>query len=270
MRNAKSQMTNDKRQMTPVNEQSLPECMTRDRLTSPYWPNLRLAGMAAVVTLGAIFLLASFHRLNDHDLRLPWSREVHRWFGNEGLVFTHALLATLAAGVVLMVAYCCVRSAIRAWLAQQRPDSMRMVLAIGFLFMIALISPPTYSVVSGRARGEGLIYASDTPLYVADEIVRRNLSGNFAAPKNWADFLVWKTDGRVRPLAYSHEQDYQSIFRGEPAWLDELHSYSAQYVLVSRQEHPALAKQVLTDDRGGTGKLRIIYQDQRCLLAEIL
>jgi hypothetical protein len=518
-------------------DQPIPECITRDRLTSPYWPNLSLAGLAAVVTLSLIFLLTSFHRLNHTDLwgHLNFGRwmaahqalpatdpfaaepaaqavfqsawlaqflgyEVHYLFGDEGLVFAHALLVTLTAGV-LMLAACrrgapaiwasaagaamflldlpivgtirpqlfgqlgaalfllacaemprrrhplvwlplvatlwanlhgsvlmglamlsiyafsisfsvfrevgasfrvlrdrrlhivwgslllvlaaaslnphgpalllqiagfgghvslasisewrplwpqsltavllagslvftgiiarystkkwelhevlmllvlgtAVLPAIRmlawwaivwpwvmlphaaaAWRAWQdstgceaqefeddRPTSMRTVLALGFLFMIALVSPPTFSIVSGRARGAGQIYVTDTPLYVADEIVRRNLTGHIATPMDWADFLVWNTDGRLRPLVYSHVHlttpetwdDYQTIFRGTDSWLEKLHSHSMRYVLVSRRNYPALAKHILVEDRSGTGKLRIIYQDQRCLLAEIL
>src|SRR5262245_25486489 len=49
-------------------ETPLPECITRDRLTSRYWPNMSFAGLAAVVALGLIFLLTSFHRLNHTDL----------------------------------------------------------------------------------------------------------------------------------------------------------------------------------------------------------
>jgi hypothetical protein len=119
---------------------------------------------------------------------------------------------------------------------------------------------------------------TETPLYVADEAVRRNLSGSIATPMDWADYLIWKTDGRLKPLVHSHvhlteEQtwkDYEALYRGEEHWLEKLHQHKLQYVLVSRQRYPQLAKLVLLEDRTGPGRVRIIYQDQRCLLAEVL
>lgn len=158
-----------------------------------------------------------------------------------------------------------------------QPTAMRTLLAMGFLFMTILVAPPTFSLVSGRARGEGPIMVTDTPLYVTDEIVRRGLAGTIAAPMDWADFLVWKTAGQLQPLVYSHVhlatlatwRDYETIFRGTDQWLDALRNQQMQYVLVARKQYPALAKQVLLADRGNEG-VRIIYQDQRCILAEVL
>jgi len=515
----------------------LPECITRDRLTSPYWPSLSFAGLAAVVALSLIFMVTSFNRLNHTDLwgHLNFGRwivahealpttdpfaagpsdagvlqgawlaqtsgyEVQRLFGNEGLVFGHALLVTLTAGVLMLAVYRRGAPAIWAWSAgmamlvldlpivgtirpqlfgqlgaalfllacaelprrthplywlplvaalwanlhgsipmglailglyatgltwdvyqeaagafakilrdrriyvawgavllvlaaaclnphgpgllvrilgfgdqavlasisewrsltprsltgvlmiasvaitaalvkyssrkwaaheilmlaafglavvpairmlawwaivwpwvvwphaaaawhkfqaekagepiadQDEPTAMRTMLAIGFVFMTILIAPPTFSVVSGRARGEGPILVTDTPLYVADEVVRRGLVGNIAAPMDWADFLVWKTDGQLKPLVYSHVhviepnawRAYETVFRGEESWLPTLRSQHMQYVLVSRKQYPALAKHVLIEDRTGKGGVRILYQDQRCILAEVL
>src|SRR5688572_5620180 len=47
---------------------SLPACLTRDNLTSPYFPKLSFAGLIATVALCAVFLLTSFNRLNHTDL----------------------------------------------------------------------------------------------------------------------------------------------------------------------------------------------------------
>jgi hypothetical protein len=526
-------MTND----MPHADVRVPECITRDRLTSPYWPNLSFAGLAAIVALGLIFMLTSFHRLNHTDLwghlnfgrwivthhALPASDplaagpsaqsvlngawlaqaigfEVQQHFGNEGLVFGHTLLVTLTAGALMLAIYrrgtpalwvwsagitmfmldlpivgtirpqlfgqlgaalfllacaelprrnhplcwlplvsllwanlhgsipiglvilathalattwnafqessrslvklardprlqiawgalllalaaACInphgpylllrvmdfghhpalasisewrsltpqsltgalmiasivatvallKYSPRKWEAQEilllvvfglaaipairmlawwavvwpwvvwphaaatwrkyatessgepvddrdEPTAMRTVLAMGFAFMMILITPPTFSMVSGRARGEGLILVRDTPLYVADEAVRRNLTGTIAAPMDWADFLIWKTGGRLKPLVHSHVhlaeestwRDYETIFRGNASWLQTLRESGMQYVLVSRKGYPALTKQVLVEDRGGKGGVRVIYQDQRCILAEVL
>jgi hypothetical protein len=518
-----------------TNHQLIPECITRDRLTSPYWPNLSFAGLVSVVVLGLVFMLTSFNRLNHTDLwghvnfghwivshqSLPatdplsaepsaipmlqgaWlsqmlGYEVQRIFGNEGLALGHALLVTLTAGVVMLAVYrrgapamwaataglamivldlpivgtirpqlfgqlgaalfvlgcaelprskhplfwlpivavlwanlhgsilmglgilglfaiattwdtyhtlsgdiaktirdrrlhfawgavllvtaaAClnphgpqlfvrilgfgehaalasisewralsprsltgvlmiasvavtalvakygprkwtafeilllvvfglttlpairmlawwaivwpvvawphVAAAWRKYQAQKsdqpldeldEPTAMRTVLAMGFVFMAILVAPPTFSLVSGRARGEGLILGTDTPLYVADEVVRRGLSGNIATPLDWADFLVWKTDGRLKPLVHSHVhlsalntwQSYENIFRGDEGWQQSLREHRMQYLLVPRS-YSALAKQVLLADRSGKLGVRIIYQDQRCFLAEV-
>jgi hypothetical protein len=158
------------------------------------------------------------------------------------------------------------------------PTAMRSVLAMGFVFMAVLIAPPTFSIVSGHARGEGPIMVTDTPLYAADELNRRGLAGNIATPMDWADFVVWKTDGRLKPLVHSHVhladmntwRDYQTIFSGDAAWLDRLRAQHMQYILIPRKQYPTLARHVLVDDRGNKGNVRIMYQDQRCILAEIL
>jgi hypothetical protein len=154
---------------------------------------------------------------------------------------------------------------------------MRTVMALGFLFMTILVAPPTFSAVSGRARGEGLIMVGDAPIYVADEVVRRGLAGNIAAPPDWADFLVWKTGGQLKPLVHGHVhladparwQSYETIFRGDDGWLENLRQEQMQFVLVPRRRYPQLAKAILTADRSGQGDVRIIYQDQRCLMAEL-
>lgn len=161
--------------------------------------------------------------------------------------------------------------------ATDEPTAMRTVLAMGVVFMTALIAPPSFALVSGQARGEGPIMVNETPIYLADEVARRDLSGNIAAPMDWADFLIWKTDGRLKPLVYSHVhlteaetwQDYESIARGEATWLHILHAHQMKYLVVSRSRYPDLAKRVAVASRSEQPPLRIIYQDQRCILAEI-
>ena len=161
---------------------------------------------------------------------------------------------------------------------RDEPTSMRTVLAMGFVFMTVIVAPPSFSFITGTSRGDAQILGTDTPLYVADEAVRRNLSGTIATPMDWADYLIWKTDGRLKPLVHSHvhlteEQtwkDYEALYRGDESWLQTLREHKLEYVLVPRERYPQLAKHILLDDRGGKGGVRIIYQDQRCLLAEVL
>jgi hypothetical protein len=163
-------------------------------------------------------------------------------------------------------------------LDQDEPTSMRTVLAMGFVFMTAIVAPPSFSFVTGASRGDAQILSTDTPLYVSDEAIRRNLKGAIATPMDWADYLIWKSDGRLKPLVHSHvhlteEQtwkDYESIFRGDETWLQTLQQHKMRYLVVARQRYPILSKLVLVEDRSGPGRVRIIYQDQRCILAEVL
>lgn len=162
--------------------------------------------------------------------------------------------------------------------AADEPTAMRTLVAMGVVFMTALLAPPSFALVSGQARGEGPIMVTDTPLYLADELARRDLGGNIAAPMDWADYLVWKTDGRLKPLVYSHVHltdaqtwhDHMAIFQGDPAWLVTLRQHRMQYVAASRKRNPELTKAVLLDSRREKPHVRVVYQDQRCVLAEIL
>ncbi len=161
---------------------------------------------------------------------------------------------------------------------QDEPAAMRAVLAMGFVFASLVIAPPTYSLIAGRPRGEATITVTDTPVYLADELLRRELAGNIAAPMDWSDFLVWKTSGRVRPLVYSHVhlaepatwRDYESIFRGDESWLATLRRHEMQYVAVQNKRYPQLLRAVLVESRANNPRVRILYQDQTCVLAELL
>ena len=162
--------------------------------------------------------------------------------------------------------------------AEHQPTAMRTLVATGFIFMTLVVAPPTFSFIAGRARGEGLILSSDTPIYVADEAIRRNLAGGIAAPFDWSDFLTFKTGGQLKPLVHTHVhlasqsswQAYEAIFRGDPDWLASLKQQQMRYLLVPRGRAANLAKLVQNEDRSNRNQLRIIYQDQRCVLAEIV
>jgi hypothetical protein len=159
-----------------------------------------------------------------------------------------------------------------------QPQAMRTVIALGFVYMTVLMAPPTFSLISGQSRGEGPILVTDTPLYITEEVVRRQLTGNFAAPMDWADFVVWKTDGQLKPLIYSHVHladptawdDYVHTFIGDETWLQTCRTRQIRYLLVSKRNNRELAKRVLTEERAASGKVRLLYQDQKSLLVEVL
>lgn len=239
-----------------------------------------LTGVLMIASIGATIALFKY--------------SPRKWEASEILLLVVFGLATLPA--IRMLAWwavvwpwVCLPHAAAAWrkyvvektgepvVDRDEPKSMRTVLAMGFVFMVAIIAPPTFSVVTGHGRGEGPIMVTDTPIYAADELVRRNLTGTIATPMDWADFLVWKTNGQIKPLVHSHVhlteidtwRDYESIYRGDKEWLDVLRRQKMQYVLATRSRYPQLARAVLVANRDNAG-VRILYQDQRCVLAEVL
>ena len=246
----------------------LPECLARDNLTSPYFPSTSAAMLRAIVALCAIFATTSFCRV---DLaawgQFPGGRILHRTLGSEGLAFAQSLAATFVGGLLIF--------GVQFWRAQGRTQAprpvevtaMRTVIAMGVVFMTAIVSPPSYALISGQPRGEAQILARGTPLYLADEVARRQLSGNLAAPSDWIDYLVGKSDGRLEPLAASG--DCHAILAGDSAWLDLLASRRARYLAASRERHPQLVRLAIAESRSPHPRLRIIYQDQACILAEI-
>jgi hypothetical protein len=160
---------------------------------------------------------------------------------------------------------------------EDEPTAMRSLVAIGFVFMIVILAPPTYSLVAGRARGPAENLVTDTPIYIADEVTRRNLEGTFAAPMDWADYLIWQTNGELKPLVYSHVhltnketwEEYMKIFVGDKTWLERLQRTNTRFLVVSKTRNPELMKQVILADRSNKGQVWIFYQDQKSLIAEI-
>lgn len=161
--------------------------------------------------------------------------------------------------------------------ADDEPTAMHTLIAIGFVFMIVIVAPPSYSVVAGRARGPAENLVTDTPIYIADEVTRRNLQGTFASPMDWADYLIWETNGELKPLVYSHVHltnkqtwdEYVKIFTGDPSWLARLQQSQTRFLVVSKARNPELLKQVILADRNGKGQVWVFYQDQKSLIAEI-
>jgi hypothetical protein len=160
---------------------------------------------------------------------------------------------------------------------EDEPTAMRTLIALGFVFMITVLAPPTYSIVSGQARGPAENLVRDTPIYVADEVTRRNLTGTFVAPMDWADYLVWQTHGELKPLVYSHVHltnketwdEYIKIYTADPSWLQRLQKSGTQFLVVNKARSPELTRQVILADRNNKGQVWVFYQDQKSLIAEI-
>lgn len=156
-----------------------------------------------------------------------------------------------------------------------QPVAMRTVYAMAIVFVTLLVSPPSSSLLRGAPRGEARSTVTDTPVYLADEVVRMNLQGNIAAPMDWGDYLLMRSDEKLRPLVATHVHlvspdvwnDYQTIFRGDKNWLAVARGRDMKYLAVSKNSYPQLAREVLLADREGRG--RILYHDQRLILIEL-
>ena len=151
--------------------------------------------------------------------------------------------------------------------------TMRTLLAMAFVFMTLLVSPPSHGLISGRHRGEGAITSRATPLYVADEIQRRGLTGPLFAPMDWADYLIWHSAEQVQPLVYSHVhlvrpdvwQDYIRLAGGGSQWLRIVERHHLKYLVLSQERNGQLWRTVRNHPR-----TRLLYQDQQSALLEIL
>ncbi len=155
--------------------------------------------------------------------------------------------------------------------------TMRTLQATGFVFMTILISPATNNLLLNQPRGIGTIGGSDTPIYVADEIARRKLSGAFFAPMDWSDYLVWEQPAGFRPLAYSHVhllgddiwQDHQQIAGGSGEWLALADKHKLKYLVISMDRNKQLAQQVSRYSRQPKSRATVLYQDRKAVLVQL-
>ena len=221
-----------------------------------------------------------------------WKLGARRWDVHEFLMLALFALATLSA--IRMMAWwavvwpwVAVPHLAAAWekLRSERgiaePADERMaintLIALGCVFAGAIIAPPSFSLVTGRARGEVPVMVRETPVHLADQARRLDLEGNFASPMDWADYLVWTSEGRLKPLIYGHVhllppetfEDYRKVFRGDEVWLHILRNHQVRYLLVSRERNKALASRVVAESRSELGHVRIIYQDRQGMIVDV-
>jgi hypothetical protein len=159
----------------------------------------------------------------------------------------------------------------------QPPQAMRTLIAVGFVFMSLLMSPPTNNLLSGRPRGIGAVTSKGTPIYVADEIARRQLQGSFFAPTHWSDYLVWKQPEGLRPVAWTQgstqhadfRRDYQQIAAGAPEWLQLADTHQLRYLVISKQGNKTLAQIAMKYAGQSQSRATVLYQDQESVLLEL-
>jgi hypothetical protein len=133
-------------------------------------------------------------------------------------------------------------------------------------------SPATFGLITGRSRPAASVLSLGTPKGVAEHVEKLGLSGRFFAPLDWADYLMWRADGRLEPLVYSHVhlvgpdvwQDFLRIGSGSEAWLAVADRYGLAYLVIDRRRNRRLAGRAV-----GHPRCRVLYEDRQALLVEI-
>jgi hypothetical protein len=161
---------------------------------------------------------------------------------------------------------------------QRPPQAMTTVTAMGFVFMCLLLAPPSQSLISGRPRGIAATTSSDTPLFVAERLAQQKMQGRIYAPLDWADYLIWRGGQQIQPLVYSHVHlvhpdifhQYQRISIGDRSWLQLARAQKLKYLVISRDRNRALLREVLLARQQESSQVRVVYQDQQAVIAELL
>lgn len=151
--------------------------------------------------------------------------------------------------------------------------TMNTILAMGIVFATLLLAPPTNSLVLGRERGLGVVASTETPLALADELNRRNIREAIFAPIDLADYLVWQTNGNVKPLAYTHVhlldkelwRDQQAISSGQDDWMRVADRRGIRYLVFDRERSKHLIGKLFSHPRA-----RVVYQDQQTMLVRVV
>ena len=163
--------------------------------------------------------------------------------------------------------------------ADQNPVSpasqgtMRTLYALSCISVALCWSPPSSSLISGKPRGLREITSSDTPLYAADQMVWRELGGNTFCPLDWGDYLIWRTQGAIKPMVFSHVhlvqpqiwQDYLLLNQGDRSWLRLADKYELDFLILSRERNQTLVRDVQRLSRAA-----VIYQDEQSLIVRLL
>jgi len=145
-------------------------------------------------------------------------------------------------------------------------------IALAAVFLAIMWSPPSRFALGAPARPVGEVMSPAAPLALPAEIEERSLQGAAFFSPRWADYLSFRSGGRLTPLVNSlvpHDQgvwrDALGISAANHGWLEIADHYQLRYLLVSRAESPELAGAAQREKR-----CRVLYQDQQGLLVELL
>lgn len=145
-------------------------------------------------------------------------------------------------------------------------------IALAAVFLAIMWSPSSRYLLGAPPRPVGQSMALGVPLALGVELEERGLAGNAFFSPGWADYLGWRSSGRLLPLVNDLVPRTQGVWRDATAissanhgWLEIADHYQLRYFVVSRRESPELAGAVQREKR-----CRVLYQDQQGLLVELL
>lgn len=161
----------------------------------------------------------------------------------------------------------------RADVESPAPSVRRTWLAVAVVFVAIVWSPPAHSLLTGHLRGLGIAASPDTPLPVAEALEEHIVTGPLFAPMDWADYLLWRNGGHVRPLVFTHVHffpqpiwnDFLELSRGGAAWLEVIDYYGLKYLVLDRERNRNLHMLAILNPR-----CRVVHQDQQAVLVEVL
>ena len=126
---------------------------------------------------------------------------------------------------------------------QSSRATMRTFYALGCILIVLCWLPASRALISGQSLRIGQWTTRDTPLYVAEQIRQRGLTGRIMSPLDWGGYLIWHTQGAIQPMVYSQvhlqqpklRDDFLCISRGDSNWVQVVDQYDLDYLILSRE-----------------------------------
>jgi len=149
-------------------------------------------------------------------------------------------------------------------------SARRWAAALAVIGMCLWWSPPIHALLTGQSRTPENILSQDTPEPLARFLLEHKIQGRIYAPMQWADYLVWRTEGAIVPLVHCHVhlippevwEDFLAFERANPHWPQLADKYQLDYLIVHRQENPRLAAALQRHPRA-----KVIWKDGQTVLA---
>jgi len=237
------------------------------------WRPLVIKSFGGAMFFTTLFITAILLRVSPRRIR--WSEAV--------LLFVFALAALLS---MRMLAWWAIvwpwvvaphaMAAIRARfgrMANAPPEArpLRTLIAVAMIFLALVWAPGSHALLAARPMSDAAAANDATPVLMAEELANRELEGKVFAPMEWADYLVWKTEGRLEPMVYSHVhliapetwEQYRQIRTGSAAWLRHAEAAELRFLVLPRRE--PTARFISSHPR-----TVIRYQDQQSIVVELL
>lgn len=151
--------------------------------------------------------------------------------------------------------------------------TMRTFYALGCILIVLCWSPASRALISGQSLRIGQWTTRDTPLYVAEQMRQRGLTGRIMSPLDWGGYLIWHTQGAIQPMVYSQvhlqqsklRDDFLCISRGDSNWVQVVDQYDLDYLILSRKRNNTLRRDIEQHPRAS-----ILYQDEQSVLVQLL